>query len=59
MYMTPEDAGIMLMDSVGDENEDTGSSKTYSDLSDRQVFKKHWGNNNEEKPYYRYQWSRW
>ena len=44
MYMTPEDArGIMLMDSVGDENEDTGSSKTYSDLSDRQVFKKHLG----------------
>ena len=46
MYMTPEDAarGIILMDSVPEENEDTGSSKTYSDLSDRKVFKKHLGN---------------
>tara|TARA_B110000196_G_C21101110_1_gene642651 strand:+ start:721 stop:1500 length:780 start_codon:yes stop_codon:yes gene_type:complete len=41
MYMTPEDAarGIILMDSVPEENEDTGGSATYSDLSDRDVFK--------------------
>jgi hypothetical protein len=39
--MTPEDAarGIILMDSVPEENEDTGGSATYSDLSDRDVFK--------------------
>ena len=41
MYMTPEDAarGIMLMDSVPEVNEDTGGSATYSDLSEREVFK--------------------
>ena len=41
MYMTPEDAarGIILMDSVPEENEDTGGSTSYSDLSDRDVFK--------------------
>jgi dTDP-4-amino-4,6-dideoxygalactose transaminase len=43
MYMTPEDAarGIILMDSVPEENEDTGDSTSYSDLSDREVFKPH------------------
>jgi hypothetical protein len=45
MYMTPEDAarGIILMDSVPIENEDTGGSSTYSDLSDRKVFKDYLG----------------
>jgi len=34
MYMTPEDAarGIILMDSVPDENEDTGNHLTYVDV---------------------------
>ena len=43
MYMIPEDAarGIMLMDSVPDENEDSGDSTTYSDLSDKKVFEPH------------------
>ena len=41
MYMTPEDAarGIMLMDQLPDENEDTGNWKTYSDLKKQEVFK--------------------
>ena len=41
IHMTPEDAarGIILMDSVPEENEDTGGSTAYSDLSDRDVFK--------------------
>ena len=45
MYMTPEDAarGIILMDSVPEVNEDTGGSTTYSDLSDRKVFKDYLG----------------
>ena len=45
MYMTPEDAarGIILMDSVPNVNEDTGSSKTYSDLSNKEVFKEYLG----------------
>tara|TARA_Y100001937_G_C7130880_1_gene337319 strand:+ start:2843 stop:3604 length:762 start_codon:yes stop_codon:yes gene_type:complete len=45
MYMTPEDAarGIILMDSVPSVNEDTGSSNTYSDLSNKEVFKEHLG----------------
>ena len=45
MYMTPEDAarGIILMDSVPEVNEDTGGSTTYSDLSDREVFKDYLG----------------
>ncbi len=29
------------MDSVPEENEDTGDSTSYSDLSDREVFKPH------------------
>ena len=35
MYMTPEDAarGIILMNSVPEENEDTGNHKTYVDVS--------------------------
>ena len=45
MYMTPEDAarGIILMDSVPPINEDTGSSKTYSDLSNKKIFKEYLG----------------
>ena len=45
MYMTPEDAarGIILMDSVPNVNEDTGSSKTYSDLSNKEVFREYLG----------------
>ena len=41
MYMTPEDAarGIIIMDSVPEENIDTGDSTTYSDLSEKEVFK--------------------
>ena len=41
MYMTPEDAarGIIIMDSVPEENKDTGDSTTYSDLSEKEVFK--------------------
>ena len=43
MYMTPEDAarGIIIMDSVPEENKDTGDSTTYSDLSEKEVFKPH------------------
>lgn len=35
MYMTPEDAarGIILMDQVPEENEDTGNHTTYTDVS--------------------------
>ncbi len=35
MYMTPEDAarGIILMDNTPEENEDTGNSKTYVDVT--------------------------
>jgi dTDP-4-amino-4,6-dideoxygalactose transaminase len=34
MYMTPEDAarGILLMDQVSEENEDTGNNSTYPDV---------------------------
>ena len=41
-YMTPEDAarGILLMDQIPEFNEDTGSSKTYTDLSNKKIFKK-------------------
>lgn len=41
-YMTPEDAarGIILMDSVPDWNEDTGNHTTYSDLSNKTIFRK-------------------
>ena len=40
-YMTPEDAarGILLMDQIPEFNEDTGSSKTYTDLSNKKIFK--------------------
>ena len=40
MYMTPEDAarGILLMDQLPEENEDTGNWKTYNDLSKQEVF---------------------
>jgi hypothetical protein len=39
MYMTPEDAarGIILIDSVPEENEDTGNHNTYVDVSE--IFK--------------------
>lgn len=35
MYMTPEDAarGLLLMESIPEENEDTGSHLTYTDIS--------------------------
>lgn len=41
MYMTPEDAarGILLMDQVPEDNEDTGDSTKYSDLSKKRIFK--------------------
>ncbi len=41
MYMTPEDAarGIILMDQVPEENEDSGNSEKYSDLSKKKCFK--------------------
>jgi hypothetical protein len=41
--MTPEDAarGIIIMDSVPEENKDTGDSTTYSDLSEKEVFRPH------------------
>jgi|TARA_A100001515_G_scaffold144839_1_gene150284 dTDP-4-amino-4,6-dideoxygalactose transaminase len=40
-YMTPEDAarGILLMDQIPEVNEDTGHSNTYSDLSNKKIFK--------------------
>lgn len=40
MYMTPEEAakGLLLMQHVADVNPDTGSSKTYKDLSQQPVF---------------------
>ena len=40
-YMTPEDAarGILLMDQIPEVNKDTGNSKTYSDLSNKKIFK--------------------
>ena len=40
-YMTPEDAarGILLMDQTPDFNQDTGHSNTYSDLSNKKIFK--------------------
>ena len=40
-YMTPEDAarGILLMDQIPEWNEDTGNSKTYSDISEKSIFK--------------------
>jgi dTDP-4-amino-4,6-dideoxygalactose transaminase len=40
MYMTPEDAarGIILMDSVPEQNEDTGNHTTYIDVSE--IFKR-------------------
>ena len=49
MYMTPEDAarGIILMDSVPEVNEDTGSYLTYTNISkyfenigDKTIFRK-------------------
>ncbi len=41
-YMTPEDAarGILLMDQIPEINEDTGNSKTYSDISNKPIFNK-------------------
>ena len=39
-YMTPEDAarGIILMDQIPEENEDTGGSNNYSDISQVRSF---------------------
>ena len=41
MYMTPEDAarGILLMDKIPVENEDTQNSRLYTDLSTQPIFK--------------------
>ena len=41
MYMTPEDAarGILLMDKIPVENEDTQNSSLYTDLSTQPIFK--------------------
>ena len=43
MYMTPEDAarGILIMDQLSDDNPDSGNWENYSDLSEKQIFKKH------------------
>lgn len=40
MYMTPEEAaqGLLLMENIPDNNPDTGSSKTYKDLTKQKVF---------------------
>lgn len=40
MMMTPEEAavGLIKMETIGDVNPDTGSSKTYKDLSKQSVF---------------------
>jgi len=48
MYMTPEDAarGILIMDQLPDDNEDSGCWENYSDLSEKKIFKDHLG---EEK----------
>lgn len=45
MYMTPEEAatGLILMESVADDNPDTGSSTTYKDLRLQKVFEEHYG----------------
>jgi dTDP-4-amino-4,6-dideoxygalactose transaminase len=45
MYMTPEQAatGLILMENIPDTNADTGSSRTYKDLSLQKVFDKHLG----------------
>ena len=42
MYMTPEDAarGLLIMDQLSEENEDSGCWENYSDLSNKEVFKK-------------------
>lgn len=39
-YMTPEDAarGILLMDAIPGDYEDSGNSQTYIDLSNKQIF---------------------
>jgi len=56
-YMTPEDAarGIILMDQIPEENEDSGNWKNYPDVSKARFLndKKESGSNN------RYQWTRW
>tara|TARA_Y100000310_G_scaffold323733_1_gene384555 strand:- start:5566 stop:6291 length:726 start_codon:yes stop_codon:yes gene_type:complete len=43
MYMTPEDAarGILLMDQLPEENEDSGGNENYSVLSDKRVFQRY------------------
>jgi hypothetical protein len=40
MMMTPEEAadGLLKMETIADFNPDTGSSKTYKDLSKQSVF---------------------
>jgi dTDP-4-amino-4,6-dideoxygalactose transaminase len=41
MYMTPEDAarGLLIMDQIPEQNEDSGCWENYSDLSNKEVFK--------------------
>lgn len=43
MYMTPEDAaiGLLKLETIADDNPDTGSSLTYKDLSKQSVFKEY------------------
>ncbi len=40
MYMTPEEAaiGLLKLETIGDDNPDTGSNLTYKDLRKQQVF---------------------
>tara|TARA_B100000700_G_scaffold326689_1_gene438986 strand:+ start:262 stop:966 length:705 start_codon:yes stop_codon:yes gene_type:complete len=42
MYMTPEDAarGLLIMDQLPEINEDSGCWENYSDLSNKEVFRK-------------------
>jgi hypothetical protein len=41
MYMTPEEAakGLLLLENIPDVNPDTGSNKTYTDLSLEPIFR--------------------
>lgn len=45
MYMTPEEAatGLLLMENIPNINPDSGSSKTYKDLSKQKVFEPYIG----------------
>ena len=56
-YMTPEDAarGIILMDQIPEENEDSGNWKNYPDVSKARFL----NDKDESSTNNRYQWSRW